>query len=66
MPPTATPVRPAALAYPEAAQYLAVGLTTFKKLVRDGEILTIGIGRRKVVRTIELDAFLQRQLESAR
>jgi excisionase family DNA binding protein len=66
VPLTAPPIRPGALGYPEAAEYLAVGLTTLKKLVRNGELQAIHVGRRAIVPLQALDDYLQRQLESAR
>jgi len=49
---------PAALAPAQAAEYLGIGRTLVYDLIRSGELPTVKIGRRTVLRTLDLDAFL--------
>ena len=45
----------------EAANYLRVSRALFYKLVRQGHIKTIKIGKRTIVRIAELERFLDHQ-----
>lgn len=42
----------------DAADRLGVGLTTIKQLIRDGEIETVRIGRRRLIAATVLEAYV--------
>lgn len=48
-----------------AAERLSIGATLVKRLIRDGELRAVKIGRRTVIPITEIDAYLQRELEAA-
>jgi len=45
----------------EAAHYLRISRALFYKLIRDGRIKTVKIGARTIVRSAELERFLDQQ-----
>lgn len=49
----------------EAAQALGMGRTTAFALIRDGQLLTVKIGKRRLVAVSELDAFVLRRQKGA-
>lgn len=57
----ATPVdeNAATLNYDAAAQRLGIGVRTVKKLVADGSLRHIRVGRTVLFRPVDLDAFLE-------
>lgn len=49
----------------EAAESMSVGPTTVAKLVREGELKTAKVGRRRLVFNDSIDAYLERCKQSA-
>lgn len=47
-----------------AAQYLSISIRLLDRLVSDGEIPVVKIGRKPLFRTVDLDRFLERKLHS--
>lgn len=63
MPMTDRPIQPATMTYQQAAAYIGVSVVTVKRLVADGTLRHVPIGRtdgRKLVRfrQADLDAYL--------
>lgn len=46
--------------WPDAAEMLGIGRTLMKELVASGEIPTVRIGRRRLVRVDDLIAYVER------
>ena len=51
-------MQPGALGKREAAQHLALSVRTLERLIADGALPAVRVGRRVVIRTATLEAFL--------
>ena len=49
----------------EAADYLRVGRTTMFMLLKSGAIPSVTVGRTRIIRRADLDAYIARKLEAA-
>lgn len=58
-----TEIRPALLKISDAARYLAMSDSSFRGLIREGEIQTLRINSDAVVRVSDLDALIERFAE---
>jgi excisionase family DNA binding protein len=59
------PLPSGALTIKEAAGYLRISEASVWRLLKDKQLRRVRIGGRTVVRRIDLDAFLERSLDSA-
>lgn len=60
-----TNFNPITMSITGAAQYLNLGRTTIRKLIGDGQLESIKIGRRRLVTTKSLVAFVSQNRESS-
>jgi excisionase family DNA binding protein len=61
-----TNFNPITMSISSAAQYLSLGRTTIRKLIGDGHLESIKIGRRRLVTTKSLVAFVSESRGSLR
>lgn len=59
-------IQPVTLTYPEAADYMGVSLATVKRLVADGSLRHVPIGRAIRFRREDLDRYLDREARGGR
>lgn len=55
---SSTPPVRLALSMREAAQVAGLGFTTIRRVVQEGQLPTVRVGRRRLVRVSDLDAWL--------
>lgn len=51
---------------PTAAEYIGARPFFVEELIRNGEVLTVPVGNRKVIPVEELDAWVARQIEKVK
>jgi excisionase family DNA binding protein len=52
----------ALISVPEAAQRLGLGMTKLRELIASGELRSVVVGTRRLLRPADLDAFASRQV----
>lgn len=53
-------MKPYSLSGADAAETIGIGKTKLRELINRGELPIVKIGRRTLVKTIDIEAFLQR------
>lgn len=54
------PIEPRLVDMERGAQALGVGMTMFKELIHSGQIDSVRLGRRRLIRVADLDAYVAR------
>lgn len=58
-------IQPHALGVPDAARYIGVGRTRIYELIGSGELKSLRIGGRRLIRRADLEEFISRHLGEA-